>query len=234
MTDLFARPRLHAVLRSLALLGAFAPGCTADFFVGPEVAGTSTGEPATTTTGTAPTSSSTPDDDDDAPPPTTTGADPSESTTMGEDMTEGDSETPDSTTGDPDTGRESDSESEGDTRPQGCELDPESCEAAFPECLFEEGSCFENPCAAPGEKACLEEAPDCAWEGEACLPTECGGDSMCSELGPPECEKTEGCILVGEGCFETECVPCGLVEDEALCNELPQCEYNAKDELCVP
>ncbi len=214
-------------------------GCTADFFVGPEATDGSTSA-ATEDDGEGPGDPSTAD------PPTTTGETLGSTTLEPTTTTEDTLDPPDTSTT---TGEESDTlepstsssttepTTAGETEePQDCiPKDVESCEVAYPACLWTGEACVINECnVAGGEKECLPLNPECAWEGDGCIPTGCSDEAECSPLEPGVCVKTPGCIVFFEQCFALECVPCGEVKDIKLCNELPACGYNKLREACLP
>lgn len=218
---------------SLLALAVAVSGCTADFFVGPEV-DASTGANASTSA----------DDDDDAGGPTTDGPDPGTTSTANPGTTEdATSADPTSTTQGDEDGTTRDPESSSSSGGRGGETEEpsdclrkevDSCELAFPVCLWDGESCTINECDAAEESQCLEFAPECIWEETSCVPSDCEFEAECSELEVGLCGKTKGCVEVLETCFSLACAPCTEVVDPKLCTELPNCAYNEKREACLP
>lgn len=220
--------RTASTLAAVALLG----GCTADFYVGPEMTGTSGGM-------TAPTS--------DAPtgPPPTTGA-TSETTTDATTQSPTTTQTGDASTGTRGSAETTDSNpgtttgavetTASDTvMPADCELEALGCEEAFPECLWNGEVCSVNEChVLGGELDCLDLAPECIWEGGGCIPGPCASEMECSTLELGFCAKTPGCIELVEQCYSLECAPCQDVDMPSVCMELPNCTYNEGRAACLP
>ena len=223
---------------TIALLLA-ASGCTADFFVGPEEAGSSGPQPSTT--------NGMPDDDggpagptSSDPDPTTTGS-PDPSTTSGttsadptgDTQTETDGKTSDTT--EPETSSSTTAMTGETEEPGDCvSKSAEPCELAFPTCLWDGENCSVNGCNVEGELDSLELSPECSWQEGACVPSGCEMETECSGLDIELCGMTKGCVEVIEMCFSLACAPCTEVDNPKLCAELPNCAYNEGREACLP
>ncbi len=223
---------------ALALL-LTASGCTADFFVGPQEAGSSGSETSSTNAmpadeGPGGSTSSQPDPTTPrtSDPVTSDGTTSDDPTLASASETETDGKSSETT--DPGASASTTSMTGETEEPGDCVTkDARPCELAFPICLWDGENCSVNECNIEGELDCLEFSPECVWQEGACIPSGCEMETECSGLDIELCGMTKGCVGGLEMCFSLACAPCTEVEDPKLCAELPNCAYNEGREACL-
>lgn len=214
-------------------------GCTTDFFVGPDAAGTSSGgaqEPPSETDDPDPSTSGPPDADttgtsipDDPTPSPETATGTSGTDTTGSTTGDGDPTNP----GESDPGTAGEGETRGETSDDPCAVEDETaCLEAGPACTWDGRICTSNPCDAEGPESCQGRGEACLWTGEACIENPCETDP-CIDLPMKDCLEAPGCVALEGFCALDLCVPCGEVIDVEQCDALPLCAYSELDEACV-